>query len=75
MIYGHESKLGLTKRKFSIGLDTGVQRIDKDPTKYRTLTALAIEYNQCRIFQVKEILGDNGEWKWQLWGPKDGSSY
>lgn len=75
MIYGHESKLGLTKRKFSIGLDTGVQRIDKDPTKYRTLTALVIYHDRCQIVQVKEILGKDGKWKWQRWGSKDDSSY
>ncbi|ESZ93239.1 hypothetical protein SBOR_6395 [Sclerotinia borealis F-4128] len=55
-IYGHESKLGLMKKNFSIGLDTGVQRIDKDdPNKYRTLTALIIYHDRCKIVQVKEV--------------------
>ncbi|KAF7901347.1 hypothetical protein EAF00_003568 [Botryotinia globosa] len=65
VLYGHESKKGLTKRKFSIGLDTGAQRTDKlDPDKYRTLTALVIYHDRCRIFQVKEIKKRAGGWEW-----------
>ncbi|KAF5874213.1 putative ser thr protein phosphatase family protein [Botrytis fragariae] len=66
VMYGHESKKGLTKRKFSIGLDTGAQRIDKlNPDKYRTLTALIIHHDRCEIVQVKEIKKETGEWKWE----------
>ncbi|KAF7900686.1 uncharacterized protein EAF01_007988 [Botrytis porri] len=66
VMYGHESKKGLTKRKFSIGLDTGAQRIDKlNPDKYRTLTALLVYYDRCRIVQVKEIKKETGEWEWE----------
>ncbi|TGO09974.1 hypothetical protein BTUL_0148g00080 [Botrytis tulipae] len=66
VMYGHESKKGLTKRKFSIGLDTGAQRVDKlNPDKYRTLTALVIYHDRCRIFQVKEIKKKTGEWEWK----------
>ncbi|KAF7936528.1 uncharacterized protein EAE97_007894 [Botrytis byssoidea] len=65
VMYGHESKKGLTKRKFSIGLDTGAQRTDKlNPDKYRTLTALVIHHDKCKIFQVKEIKKKNGDWEW-----------
>ncbi|TGO62499.1 hypothetical protein BCON_0019g00350 [Botryotinia convoluta] len=66
VMYGHESKKGLTKRKFSIGLDTGAQRIDKlNPDKYRTLTALVIYHDRCRVVQVKEIKKKTGEWEWE----------
>ncbi|TGO26041.1 hypothetical protein BPAE_0067g00130 [Botrytis paeoniae] len=66
VMYGHESKKGLTKRKFSIGLDTGAQRIDKlNPDKYRTLTALVIYHDKCEIVQVKEIKKETGEWEWE----------
>ncbi|TGO57505.1 hypothetical protein BOTNAR_0200g00120 [Botryotinia narcissicola] len=54
VMYGHESKKGLTKRKFSIGLDTGAQRTDKlNPDKYRTLTAL-VSYNIKNILRVRQ---------------------
>ncbi|KAF7863108.1 hypothetical protein EAF04_007191 [Stromatinia cepivora] len=66
VIYGHESKKGLTKREFSIGLDTGVQRVDKDPNKYRTLTALVIYHDQSEIVQVKEVKDQrSGNWEWK----------
>ncbi|KAF7916592.1 uncharacterized protein EAE98_010601 [Botrytis deweyae] len=66
VMYGHESKKGLTKKSFSIGLDTGAQRIDKlNPDKYRTLTALVIYHDRCKIVQVKEINKDTGEWEWE----------
>ncbi|THV47970.1 hypothetical protein BGAL_0276g00080 [Botrytis galanthina] len=66
VMYGHESKKGLTKRKFSIGLDTGAQRVDKaNPDKYRTLTALVIYHDRCKIVQVKEIKKKTGEWEWE----------
>ncbi|KAJ8071897.1 hypothetical protein OCU04_002204 [Sclerotinia nivalis] len=66
VIYGHESKKGLTKREFSIGLDTGVQRVDKDPNKYRTLTALVIYHDHSEIVQVKEVEDQrNGKWEWK----------
>lgn len=65
-MYGHESKKGLTKRKFSIGLDTGAQRVDEaNPGKYRTLTALVIYHDRCKIVQVKEIEKKTGEWEWE----------
>ncbi|KAF7956954.1 hypothetical protein EAE96_004277 [Botrytis aclada] len=66
VMYGHESKKGLTKRQFSIGLDTGAQRVDKlDPDKYRTLTALLIYHDRCKIVQVKEIKKETGKWEWE----------
>lgn len=61
-IYGHESKKGLTVSKFSIGLDTGVQRIDS-PKKYRTLTALVIYEEYSEIVQVHEMVAGSGKWE------------
>lgn len=66
VMYGHESKKGLTIKDFSIGLDTGAQRIDKlNPDKYRTLTALLIYHDKCTIVQVKEIKKKTGKWEWE----------
>ncbi|TEY62730.1 hypothetical protein BOTCAL_0158g00250 [Botryotinia calthae] len=66
VMYGHESKKGLTKKKFSIGLDTGAQRINKlNPDEYRTLTALLIYHDKCTIIQVKEIKKKTGKWEWE----------